>query len=206
MKKNSLVVALPILIISLWSLSGCGMTRSHKEWEMAQQESPLEIPPGLDTPATREALAIPPAGANRPTAHGVTAQVGDVPGVITDGFMLSLGVEKAYRRIGALLQSEHIARISAHDDVAHSYALTVRTLAPSKKEKHGFFGRLFGRDKRPSHRDIASAKPGMGEQQVQLTVTAASDNAASEVRAQGVPVAVAKVIDGLRAGLGIKQP
>src|SRR5690348_9264385 len=85
MKKSSLVVALPALVLSGLLLSGCGMLRSHKAWDTARQESPLEIPPGLDTPAANDALVIPPPGANNPTSAGVTADVGGAGGMIADG-------------------------------------------------------------------------------------------------------------------------
>ena len=75
MKKSSLAVALPALALTGLLLSGCGMFRSTKAWETAKQETPLEIPPGLDTPTASEALVIPPPGANQPNANGATARV-----------------------------------------------------------------------------------------------------------------------------------
>ena len=104
MKKTSLVVALPALAIAGLLLSGCGMFRSTKAWETAKQESPLEIPPGLDTPSASEALVIPPPGANQPTANGATSRFGANGGTITDGFVLNDTVDNAYRRVGEALE------------------------------------------------------------------------------------------------------
>lgn len=187
MKKSSLVVVLPALVLSGLLLSGCGMFRSHKSWETAKQESPLEIPPGLDTPTASDALVIPPPGANNPTSSGATASVGGVGGTIADGFVLSDNVDNAYRRVGQAL--EGVGQVTAHDDAAHSYTLNV---VASSARKRGFFGRLFHR----KDADSASATA----RQVQVTVSGSGN--ASEVRAQGPAAAVAKVVDTLKSKLG----
>ena len=191
MKKSSLVVTLPVLALSGLLLSGCGMLRSHKAWETARQESPLEIPPGLDTPPASEALVIPPPGANNPTSEGATADVGGIGGTIADGFMLSDSAENTYRRVGEVLGD--VGQVTAKDDAAHTYTVNV-TAAPAKKR--GFFGRLFHRNGKG---DAATA--GKAAHQVQVSVTASGGNA-SEVRAQGQAAAVAKVVDTLKAKLG----
>ncbi|MCX7515296.1 hypothetical protein [Frateuria sp. STR12] len=191
MKKTSLVVALPVLLLSGLLLSGCGMLRSHKAWETARQESPLEIPPGLDTPPASDALVIPPPGANNPTAAGVTADVGGAGGVIADGFVLSDSADNTYRRVGEALAG--VGQVTARDDAAHTYTVNV---AAKPAKKRGFFGRLFHRNGKG---DAATA--GKASRQVQVTVTASGGNA-SEVRAQGQATAVAKVVDTLKAKLG----
>ena len=191
MKKTSLVVALPALVLSGLLLSGCGMFRSHKAWEAARQESPLEIPPGLDTPPASEALVIPPPGANNPTAAGVTADVGGVGGTIADGFVLPAGADDTYRRVGEVLAQ--MGQVTARDEAAHAYTVN---LAAAPAKKRGFFGRLFHRNGKG---DAATA--GKAARQVQVTVSASGDNA-SEVRAQGQAAAVAKVVDTLKARLG----
>jgi len=158
MKKSSLAVLLPALALTGLLLSGCGMFRSHKAWDTAKQESPLEIPPGLDTPSASAALVIPPPGANSPTAND-------------------------------------IGQVQSHDDAAHSFALTVNA-APMVEVKHGLFGRMLGRGK------TSTKETGpVTAHDVQLTVNSSGQNA-SEIRAQGDPAAVAKVIDALKARLG----
>lgn len=195
MKKTSLLVAVPALALCGLLLAGCGMFRSHKAWETAKQESPLEIPPSLDRPSTSAALVIPPPGANNPTANGDVARVGTAGGQIADGFVLSGGVEDAYRRVGQVLESGTLGQLVSHDDAAHSYTLSVSAAATQQKKK-GFFGRLFGRDKG----DGATA-PGAASHQVEVTI-GSSGTSASEVRAQGNAAAVAKVIDTLKSRLG----
>jgi len=192
MKKSSLVVALPALVLSGLLLSGCGMFRSHKSWQAARQESPLEIPPGLDTPPASDALVIPPPGANNPTAAGATADVGAAGGVIADGFVLADSVDNAYRRVGDALAGSELGEVVAHDDAAHVYTMNVSAVSAKKR---GFFGRLFHR----KSKDVATA--GAASRQVQVSVTGNSANA-SEIRAQGQAAAVAKVVDTLKAKLG----
>lgn len=193
MKKTSLAVALPALLLSGLMLSGCGMFRSHKAWDTAKQESPLEIPPGMDTPSASEALVIPPPGANQPTANGATAATQSGAATITDGFVVSGDVETAYQRVGQVLDAGDIGQVTARDPSAHSFTVTVMAGAKVAK-KRGFFGRMFhGNDEGGSSR----ATP----QQVLVTVSA-SGQKGSEVRAQGSAPAVAKAVDGLRAKLG----
>ncbi|HEY8586093.1 MAG TPA: hypothetical protein VIL60_05110 [Rhodanobacter sp.] len=194
MKKSSLLVALPAVVLSGLLLSGCGAFRSHKAWNTAVQESPLEIPPALDRPSTSEALVIPPPGANQPTANGATANVGAAAGPITDGFVLADDVDAAYRRVGQVLEGGNLGEVVAHDDAAHSYTLNVSGVVVQQKK--GFFGRLFGRDKSSTMR-----APGAGAHQVRVSVNS-SGTTASEVRAEGNAAAVARVIDGLKSRLG----
>ncbi|MHB1056654.1 MAG: hypothetical protein ACYC0F_02080 [Rhodanobacter sp.] len=195
MKKTSLLVALPAVALSGLLLSGCGAFRSHKAWDTAQQESPLEIPPSLDRPSTSEALVIPPPGANQPTANGAVARVGAADGQITDGFVLADGVDNVYRRVGQALEGGNLGQLVGHDDAAHSYTLSVSD-AVARQKKKGFFGRMFGRDKGDS-----AGAPGAGSHQVLVSITS-SGTSASQVRAEGNAAAVAKVIDTLKSRLG----
>ena len=195
MKKTSLLVALPALALSGLLLTGCGMFRSHKAWDTAQQQSPLEIPPSLNRPSTSEALMIPPPGANQPTANGTTASVGSADGQIADGFVVTDNVDNAYHRVGKVLENGSLGQLVGHDDTAHSYTLNVSAAAVQQK-KRGFFGRMFGR-----HKDDVAAAPGAGSHQVQVSINGSGTNA-SEVRAEGNAAAVAKVIDTLKSRLG----
>ena len=201
MKKTSLLVALPALAFSGLLLSGCGMFRSHKAWETAQQESPLEIPPSLDRPSTSDALVIPPPGANQPTAAGATASVAGVPGQagqISDGFVHPGSVDSIYQRVGQLLASGSLGQVVSHDDATHAYVVSV-SAAEVKQQKRGFFSRIFRRGKSDS-----ASTTGGGVHQVQISI-ASSGADASEVRAQSDSLAaVASVIDTLKSKLGKK--
>ncbi|RDI99790.1 hypothetical protein DVT68_02835 [Dyella solisilvae] len=195
MKKSPLVVALPVLALSAMLLSGCGMFRSQKAWETAKQESPLEIPPGLDTPSSSAALVIPEQGANNPTSNGATARLGGSSGTIADGFVINDSVENTYRRVGQALENGDIGQVVAHDDDARTFTLSV-VASDESTQKKGFFSSMFnGKSKETA--DAPGAKP----HQVQLTV-GSSGAKASEVRAQGDAGAVAKVVDTLKGRLG----
>lgn len=194
MKRNTLFVAVPAVLLSGLLLTGCGMFRSTKGWEQAKQETPLQIPPALDTPQASEALVIPPPGANQPTANGATASVNGAGGVIVDGFVLSQPVDVVYQKVGQALGQGDIGTVRGHDDANHSYSLMV-TAAAQSSSKPGFFGRMFGGGK--SSADAPGARP----HAVQLSIGSSGTNG-SEVRAQGNAGAVAKVIDALKARLG----
>jgi hypothetical protein len=196
MKKTSLLVALPAIALSGLLLSGCGMFRSHKAWDTAQQQSPLEIPPSLDRPSTSDALVIPPPGANQPTANGATASVGAVEGQIADGFVLADSVDNTYQRVGKALEGGSLGQLTSHDDATHSYTLNVSDVV-AKRKKKGFFGRMFGHD----NSDSASTVGGSGSHQVQININGSGTNA-SEIRAEGSAAAVSKVIDTLKSKLG----
>lgn len=195
MKKSPLVVALPVLALSALLLSGCGMFRSQKAWETAKQETPLEIPPGMDTPSTSAALVIPETGANNPTANGATARVGKSSAQIADGFVLNDSVDNTYRRVGQTLENGDIGQVVAHDDDAHSYTLSV-VASDQPAQKKGFFSSMFNGKSKQS-----ADAPGATPHQVTLTVGTSGDKA-SEVRAQGDAAAVAKVIDTLKGRMG----
>jgi uncharacterized lipoprotein len=195
MKKTSLAVALPALALTGLLLSGCGLFRSEKAWQNAKQESPLEIPPGLDTPSATAALVIPQAGGNQPTSNGATARVGGTPGTITDGFILADSVDETYRRVGEALANGDLGTLQGHDDAAHTYNLSVMA-SDQPVEKPGFFGRMFGKGS-------SASGPSVAPRPVVVSINT-SGQGSSEVRAQGEAAAVAKVVDSLKARLGGK--
>lgn len=192
MKKTSPLVTVPALALCGLLLAGCGMFRSHKAWETAVQESPLEIPPGLDTPSATEALNIPPPGANHPTANGARATVGAAAREVSDGFIAEGPIDTVYQKVGRALQDDKLGQVLSHDDAAHSYTVAV---AGASRKRRGFFGHMFHREKR----NDATASGGAA-QQVVVTV-GDSGTYGSEVRAKGSANAVGRVIDSLRATL-----
>jgi uncharacterized lipoprotein len=196
MKKSSLAVALPALALTGLLLSGCGMFRSERGWQNAKQETPLEIPPGMDTPSASAALVIPPQGGNQPSANGATARVGSTAGTITDGFILADSVDETYRRVGEALSNGEIGTLQSHDDVAHTYNLNVMA-SDQPTEKPGFFARMLGKG------GSSSSSTGVAPRPVVVTVNT-SGQGSSEVRAQGEAAAVAKVVDSLKSRLGGK--
>ena len=198
MKKTPLLVALPLLALSGLLLSGCGMFRSHKAWDTAQQESPLEIPPQLDRPTTKAALVIPPPGGNQPTSNGATASInGGSAGAITDGFVMTGNVDDAYKQVGAQLADGSLGQVTAHDDAARTYTVSVPNAVIQQKKK-GFFGMFKKSTPVPADAAGSTTHP------VQIMIDS-SGTEASEVRAQGDAPAVIKVVDALRTKLGKKK-
>lgn len=183
MKKSSLLVTLPVLALAGLLLSGCSMFRSTKAWETAKQESPLEIPPGLDTPPATAALVIPPPGSG-------PIQAVPLAGVISDAFVVSGSVDATYQKLGQLLAATDSAgQVTSHDDSAHSYMVNVVGGEVATK-KRGFFGRIFHHEKGAA--DTATHA-------LQVTVKPSGESA-SEVRVSGDEGAVAKLIDALKKG------
>ena len=108
-------MALPALVLSaVCMLSGCGMFRSHKAWETAKQESPLEIPPSAGPSVHQRGTGDSAAGrqsADRERRH--CGHVERVPATITDGFVLADSVDDAYRRVGQALERASRSAVSA---------------------------------------------------------------------------------------------
>jgi len=197
MKKTSYALVVPALLLSVLVVSGCGAFRSKKDWERAQQEAPLEIPPGLDTPSTSAALVIPDVGSG---AGGASSSVPSAAPV-SDGFVLTDDADAAYRRIGELLSVGDVGKVTAHDDATHTYQLAVNRGKPEGRP--GLFRRMFGGGK--SADQDAKDAPGSAQgatRSVVLTVNASGTG--SEVRAQGDADGVRRVIDALKSRMGSK--
>lgn len=195
MKRPLLLVALSALALGMLLTSGCSkLFRSHKAWQTAQQESPLEIPPGLDRPSTSEALVIPPPGSGQPAAEERHALAMAANGEVSDGFVLKDTVDSTYQRVGRVLEHGDLGQVVGHDDQAHSYTLNAAGLVAQKKP--GLFKRLFHWRKRHAQEESTAAST-----QVVVTITANGSDG-SEVRAQGSTATVGQVVEGLKSRLG----
>ena len=183
MKKNSLLLAVPAVAMSAVLLTGCGMFRSHKAWDKAQQESPLEIPPGLDTPSTSAALVIPEPGAGQANR----------PRDTTDSFVMPGTVDDVYKRVGEAFNAGDLGQVTAHDDNARTYELAVSQQTIDAK-KPGMFKRMFnGKSKEATDASSPDAR--------KITVSVVASGTGSQVSAQGDGAAVTKVIESLRGRL-----
>jgi hypothetical protein len=192
MKKTSLLLALPALALSGLLLSGCGMFRSHKAWDTAQQESPLEIPPTLDRPAVSAALVIPPPGANQATADGGTA--GAPSSQILDSFVLADSVDVAYQQVGQVLSGGELGQLVSHDDAARTYTFTASDAVMHQKKNRSLLHPFGG-----GSGDSTTVSAGASHQ-VQISI-GSSGTTASEVQVQGNPGVVPHMIDALQASL-----
>ncbi len=196
-------IILASLLLAPIALTGCQTLRAHnpfrhKEpaYKTAQQERPLEVPPGMDQPPTTEALAIPDAGSaaagSGASGTGTPAMAGGesaVP-VATGSSSLTLAdtPDSVYRRVGLALARGDVGQVSARDDADHRYQVTVDTVV-TQRPQGGFFHRLFHR----SHNETVKGT---------VTVSVAPSGTGSVVSAQGDPEAAQRVIALLQQRLG----
>jgi uncharacterized lipoprotein len=194
MKKTSYALVVPALILSALLVSGCGAFRSKKDWDRAQQEAPLEIPPGLDTPSTSAALVIPEVGSGAAAANAAATNAAPV----SDGFVLADDVETAYKRIGEQLSQGDLGNVIAHDDTNHTYQIAAKPGRPEARP--GLFRRMFGGGK-DNQKDAPASTQGASHTVV-LTVNPSGTG--SEIRAQGDADGVRRVVDALKSRMGSK--
>jgi uncharacterized lipoprotein len=127
-------------------LGGCSLFGGRSSYEEAEETRPLEIPPGLDSPAANATMSMPSVD-GAPSAS--PSAVGSMPQSITAGAdsSLALGdsVAGAWRRIGLALERSGVAEVVSRDETAATFTLSGTSVAESKPEG-GFFKRLFTRD------------------------------------------------------------
>lgn len=198
-------ITLTLLLLAPIALAGCQTIKAHnpfrhKEpaYKSAQQEQPLEVPPGMDQPSTAEALAIPEAGTGTAAATAAQPESGAPPaaeagsataagGVTGNSMMLSDTPDSAYHRVGLALARGEVGQVTAQDETAHTYQVAVDTVVTSKPEG-GFLHRMFHR----SHSETVKGT---------VTVSVAPSGTGSIVSAQGDPDAVARVLAVLQQRL-----
>lgn len=193
---------LTLLLLAPIVLAGCQTIKSHnpfrhKEpaYKTAQQEQPLEVPPGMDQPPTTDALAIPGAGSGSQAgaasdAAGTppAAETGSTAGAAgTTSVTLPDTPDSVYHRVGLALARGDAGQVTAHDDTAHTYQVAVNSVV-TKKPEGGFLHRMF-------HRSKSETVQGT------VTVSVAASGTGSVVTAQGNPDAAARVIAVLQQRL-----
>ena len=194
--------ALLLLLLAPIALAGCQTIKDHnpfrhKEppYKSAQQERPLEVPPGMTQPPTTETLAIPDAGTGATAAGGSNiAQTESAPAMMTapastgsDALNMADTPASVYRRVGLALARGGAGQVTAHDDNAMTYQVAVNRTVTTKPEG-GFLKRLF-------HRSKTETVAG------NVTVSVAPSGTGSVVQAAGDPSAAASVIAVLRQRL-----
>ncbi|WIG54700.1 MAG: hypothetical protein OJF61_000486 [Rhodanobacteraceae bacterium] len=196
-------ILIPLFLFASVALAGCQTIKAHnpfrhKEpaYKSAQQEQPLEVPPGMDQPPTTEALAIPDAGNGAQTA--APSEAGAPPaaqeavssGVTASGNSLSVSdtPDSVYRRVGLALARGDAGQVTASDDAAHTYQVAVDTIV-TRKPEGGFLHRMF-------HHSKNEAVKGT------VTVSVAPSGSGSVVTASGDADASARVMAVLQQRLG----
>lgn len=194
MKKLLIALALATLM-----LSGCSIFRSHKDWDKAKQETPLEIPPSLDRPSTSAALVIPPkVGPQTETASAAPGATSATTGNSTS-MHLADNVDTAWQRVGQALSRGDLGTVSAQDEAGHVYELQVAT-QPALQQKQSFMQKHFSntQDQSASSQNAASHER---TTTLAIRVTPAA-NGGSMVSAQGDTTQAARVISALKGRLG----
>lgn len=192
---------IPLLLIASVALAGCQTIKSHnpfrhKEpaYKAAQQEQPLEVPPGMDQPPTTEALAIPQAGNGSqagtaaPSETGTPAMAQASSGTSGTSLTLPDTPDSVYRRVGLALARGDAGQVTAHDDAAHTYQVAVDTVI-TRKAEGGFFHRMF-------HHSKSETVKGA------VTISVAPSGTGSVVSAQGDADAATRVMTVLQQRLG----
>lgn len=172
-------MALIVALIPL--LGGCSLFKSRSEWDKAAEARPLEIPPDLQAPTSRGELVVPQAG--RPAT---AARAGGATGI--DGLNVADTVDSTWQRVGkALDRASDLGSVSARDESAHTYSLTVTT--KRTRDEGGFIKRLFTRKKVETVTES-------------VNIGVSADGNGSRVSVSGGASAVQRVVALLRERLG----
>ena len=178
-------LALTLLLLAPVALTGCQTIKSHNPfrhkapaYQTAQQEQPLEVPPGMTLPPSNDALAVPGE------TGGAATTTGTPPGMAGPTGSTSLALtdtpDSAYHRVGLALARGDVGQVTAHDDAAMTYSVAVASTVKVKSEG-GFFHRLFHHSKTETV-------------QGDVTVKIAPAGTGSVVEASGNADAAARVI------------
>ncbi|TAN05115.1 MAG: hypothetical protein EPN38_12875 [Rhodanobacteraceae bacterium] len=184
------------LVLATITLAGCQTIRAHNPfrhtepaYKAAQQEQPLEVPPGMDTPPSADALTIPDTG-SAPPATAAQPESGPAPaaaGRASNSLTFADAPDSVYHRVGLALARGDVGQVTAHDDTAHTYSVAVDTVV-EKQSTGGFFHRLFHHSQNENVKGTVS-------------VSVEPSGTGSVVTAQGAPDAVARVIGMLQQRL-----
>ncbi len=147
---SQFVVRLVVIGAAAVLLGGCSLFGGRSSYEEAQETRPLEIPPGLDTPAANATMTVPDV-AGAPAAAPATS--GGVPQSISAGpdssLALTDSVAGAWRRVGLALERSGVGELVSRDETAATFTLTGTSMQQAKPEG-GFFKQLFSSDPPPT--------------------------------------------------------
>lgn len=184
MNSNTAIRIALLVALAPLALSGCSLFKSKSAWDQAAETRPLEVPPDLEAPLTRNELVVPEGGSSRATA--AAGRAGSGPTGI-DGLHVKDGVDSAWQRVGTALERANVGAIASRDEAGHTYTLSVET--KRTRDEGGFFKRLFTRKK------VETIKE-------QVNIGISSDGDGSRVSVSGPSAAVQRVVALLRERLG----
>jgi uncharacterized lipoprotein len=192
MKPNALRLLAACLLAAL--LGGCSLFGGRGDYQRSQETRPLEIPPGLDAPATSTTMLVPSVeGGSAPLDTGaVPAQI--VPGEEST-LALADSPAGAWRRVGLALERSGVAEVVSRDESAATFTIS-GTSRETRPAEGGFFKRIFSGDEK------------VEESTVTRVLRISADGAGSSLTVEderGQPVAddlARRVIAALRQRLG----
>lgn len=128
-------VLIGALAVALLSQSGCAWTRSKlgmdAKYQDSVQNSPLEVPPGLDMPVTTGAVVVPDVTPNPNLEPLVTSSTVPASSVATtpsgaavagiDAFTMDDTVDSAWRRLGLALAKIEGVTVGDRAQLLNSY-------------------------------------------------------------------------------------
>lgn len=193
MKRLPIVLAAATL-----ALSGCGLFATHHAWKEAQQENPLQIPPGMDRPSTTAALTIPPPAKKHEPEAKATALAANATSM-----HLADDVATAYKRVGLALQNGDIGTVTAQDEAQHTYRLSVSS-KPVLGTSQSFLQKHFSNiNQQPTNASAINDDAAAANAVVVTLKVAPSKGGGSTISASGDPqqsVRVISVLDSRLAG------
>ena len=186
------------LVVFTTLASGCSLLPSHEQpWARAQQEKPLQVPPGMHAPSSAAAMHVADISANENqmsvnesslppgVGNGTTEAAASIPdrSAASKSLVFSDTPDSVYRRVGMALQRGDMGTVTASDASAHRYAIEVKTRRKAPLENRGFFSRIFSVF---SHRQTSWVK-------AIVKVQVLADGKQSKVVLKGPGQAVSKV-------------
>lgn len=183
MNSNTAIRIALLVALAPLALGGCSLFKSKSAWDQAAETRPLEVPPDLEAPVTRNELVVPEGGSPRATAGG---RASSGPTGI-DGLHVKDSVDSTWQRVGTALERADIGTVASRDESGHTYTLSVET--KRTRDEGGFFKRLFTRKKVETIRE-------------QVNIGVSNDGDGSRVSVSGPSAAVQRVVALLRERLG----
>jgi uncharacterized lipoprotein len=92
------LIWLTLAAVLVSATSGCSWLRKKTNYQASKQTNPLEIPPGLDTPSTSDAMIVPAVGGG---STSVASAAGPVAAVET--FTVNDALDSTWKRMGLAL-------------------------------------------------------------------------------------------------------
>jgi uncharacterized lipoprotein len=183
-------------------LAGCGVFRTHTDYQKAAEARPLEIPPDLDAPATAGELIVPSAGSRSgarassespPSTGAPTMTPPAVSATLAgNGLHVADTVGSTWQRVGLALERAKLGAVVARDESAHTYVVEVT--GSVKRKSGGWLSRVFSGSKNETVTSRLSLKVDADGNGSKVSIEGDASDAAATDSAQ-------RVVDALKERL-----